>query len=73
MSSAMTTIQPTDIGALRRWRRPYMHMTPPTNPNAKLSEFAVEFGIRLGGETGVIVAKGSMDCHFRVTAKWTHQ
>ncbi|WP_055569360.1 CU044_2847 family protein [Streptomyces atriruber] len=30
----------------------------------------VEFGVKLGGETGVILAKGSAEVHFTVTVQW---
>jgi Trypsin-co-occurring domain 1 len=33
-------------------------------------EFAVEFGIALSAESGVIIAKGSADVHFTVTLSW---
>ena len=33
-------------------------------------EVAVEFGIVLGAETGVIVAKGTSEVHFTVTLTW---
>jgi hypothetical protein len=31
---------------------------------------AVEFGLKLGGETGVIVAKGTAEVNFKVTVSW---
>lgn len=33
-------------------------------------EMAVEFGIVLGAETGVVVAKGSSEVHFTVSLTW---
>lgn len=33
-------------------------------------EVAVEFGIVLGAETGVVVAKGTTEVHFTVTLTW---
>jgi hypothetical protein len=33
-------------------------------------ETTVEFGLVLGGETGVIVAKGTAEVHFTVTLSW---
>jgi Trypsin-co-occurring domain 1 len=33
-------------------------------------ELTVEFGIVLGAETGVVVAKGSADVHFTVSLTW---
>jgi hypothetical protein len=34
---------------------------------------AVEFGLKLGGETGVIVAKGTAEVNFKVTLSWEHE
>lgn len=34
------------------------------------SEVAIEFGIILGAETGVVIAKGHSDVHFTVTLTW---
>lgn len=33
-------------------------------------EVTVEFGIKLGAETGIVVAKGSTEVHFTVTLCW---
>ncbi len=33
-------------------------------------EVEVEFGLKMGGETGVIVAKGTAEVNFRVTLRW---
>lgn len=33
-------------------------------------EFAVEFGIKLGGETGIILAKGTTEVNLKVTMTW---
>ena len=30
----------------------------------------VEFGLKLGGETGVIIAKGTVEVNFKVTMSW---
>jgi hypothetical protein len=34
-------------------------------------EVSIEFGIKLGGETGVILAKGTAEVHFTVHVQWT--
>jgi len=34
-------------------------------------EVSVEFGLTLGAETGVVVAKGTSEMHFAVTLSWT--
>jgi hypothetical protein len=33
-------------------------------------EFTVEFGLTVGAEAGVVLAKGSVEAHFTVTATW---
>ncbi|HWR48025.1 MAG TPA: CU044_2847 family protein [Pseudonocardiaceae bacterium] len=33
-------------------------------------EMTVEFGLKMGGETGVIIAKGTAEVNFRVTMSW---
>jgi Trypsin-co-occurring domain 1 len=33
-------------------------------------EMTVEFGVKMGGETGVIIAKGTAEVNFRVTMSW---
>jgi hypothetical protein len=33
-------------------------------------QFAVEFGIRLAGETGCILAKGTAEVNLKVTMTW---
>ena len=32
---------------------------------------SIEFGVKLGGETGVIIAKGTAEVHFTVHLQWT--
>jgi hypothetical protein len=33
----------------------------------------VEFGLKLGGETGAIIAKGTAEVNFKVTVSWGHE
>jgi hypothetical protein len=33
----------------------------------------VEFGLKVGGETGVIIAKGTAEVNFKVTMSWGHE
>ena len=33
----------------------------------------VEFGLKLGGETGAIIAKGTAEVNFTVTMSWGHE
>jgi hypothetical protein len=39
-------------------------------PLASPDECGVEFGLKLGGETGVIVAKGTAEVNFVITLTW---
>ncbi len=32
--------------------------------------FSVEFGVKLGGETGIILAKGTAEVNFKITMTW---
>lgn len=40
---------------------------------ARPQEFSVEFGIKVGGEVGVYIAKGTTEVNFLVTMKWVSQ
>jgi hypothetical protein len=33
----------------------------------------VEFGLKVGGETGMIIAKGTAEVNFKVTMSWGHE
>jgi Trypsin-co-occurring domain 1 len=35
--------------------------------------FAVEFGVKLGGETGIIVAKGTGEVNLKITMTWDRE
>jgi len=35
--------------------------------------FAVEFGVKLGGETGIIVAKGTAEVNLKITMTWDRE
>lgn len=35
--------------------------------------FTVEFGVKLGGETGIIVAKGTAEVNLKITMTWDRQ
>jgi hypothetical protein len=37
---------------------------------ARPEEFSVEFGIKVGGEAGIYIAKGTAEVNFIITAKW---
>lgn len=32
--------------------------------------FTVEFGVKLGGESGIILAKGTAEVNFKITMIW---
>lgn len=34
------------------------------------TESSIEFGLKMGGETGIIVAKGSAEANFKLTLAW---
>jgi hypothetical protein len=34
--------------------------------------FTVEFGVKLGGETGIILAKGTAEVNLKITMAWDH-
>lgn len=36
-------------------------------------DFTVEFGVKLGGETGIIVAKGTAEVNLTITMRWRHE
>lgn len=38
--------------------------------SSRPDEMALEFGVLLGAETGLIVAKGNSEVHFTITATW---
>lgn len=40
---------------------------------ASPDSIGVEFGIKVGGETGVILAKGTAEVNFKVTMEWKRQ
>lgn len=33
----------------------------------------LEFGLKVGGETGVIIAKGAAEVNFKITMSWGHE
>lgn len=35
--------------------------------------FTVEFGVKLGGETGIIVAKGTAEVNLKITMTWDQE
>jgi hypothetical protein len=35
--------------------------------------FEVKFGVKLGGETGIILAKGTAEVNFEITMSWSRR
>ncbi len=35
------------------------------------NDFTVEFGVKMGGETGIILAKGTAEVNLKITMCWT--
>jgi NTP-dependent ternary system trypsin peptidase co-occuring protein len=58
LESALKEIQP-GIRAVANWA----HANAP-------DEFTVEFGLKLGGQAGVVVARGTAEVNFVVTLTW---
>ncbi len=58
LESLLSKVTPTVL-AVGRWAQA-------TNPD----ECTVEFGLKIGGETGVIVAKGTAEVNFSVSLTW---
>lgn len=54
------------LGRLKPSLSKIVHLLKEVSPD----ETTVEFGIKLGGETGVIVAKGTAEVNFKVTISW---
>ncbi len=58
LEEALDRLEPTLTALAERLRRVTPH------------ELTVEFGIKLGGETGVILAKGTAEVNFKVSMAW---
>ena len=49
---------------------PMLRTVKETLTAAAPEKFAVEFGIKFGGETGVILAKGTAEVNLKITMTW---
>ena len=58
LDSALESVAPTARAVLAKVRE------------ARPQEVTVEFGVKMGGETGVIIAKGTAEVNFKVTMFW---
>ena len=53
--------------------KPSLHKVVDLLKELSPAETVVEFGLKMGGETGVIVAKGTAEVNFKVTMSWGHE
>jgi hypothetical protein len=52
--------------------RPSLERVLATVKGLSPTEATVQFGLKVGGETGVIVAKGTAEANFTITLAWKH-
>jgi Trypsin-co-occurring domain 1 len=50
--------------------KPSLHKLAEMLADLSPAETEVEFGLKIGGETGVIIAKGTAEVNFRVRLRW---
>jgi hypothetical protein len=50
---------------------PALHALSDRLRRAAPDAVSIEFGLKLGGETGVILAKGTAEVNFKVSLSWT--
>lgn len=50
--------------------RPLLRALKDKLVDAGPDEFSVEFGLKLGGETGIIIAKGTAEVNLAITMSW---
>jgi Trypsin-co-occurring domain 1 len=62
----------TLVGALEKLR-PSLEKLVESLKNLSPDETTVEFGLRVGGETGLIVAKGTVDANFAIRMTWSSE
>jgi hypothetical protein len=53
--------------------RPSLEKFVESLKNLSPDETTVEFGLRVGGETGLIVAKGTADANFAIRMTWSSE
>jgi hypothetical protein len=53
--------------------KPALHKVVHLLKELSPDQTVVEFGLKVGGETGVIVAKGTAEVNFKVTMSWGHE
>lgn len=50
--------------------KPSLHKVVDLLKDLSPDQTAVEFGLKLGGETGAIIAKGTAEVNFKITMSW---
>ena len=53
--------------------KPSLHKVVDLLKDLSPDQTVVEFGLKVGGETGVIIAKGTAEVNFKVTMSWGHE
>ena len=53
--------------------KPSLHKVVDLFKELSPEQTVVEFGLKLGGETGAIITKGTADANFKVTMSWGHE
>lgn len=53
--------------------KPSLHKLVAVLKEMSPDQTVLEFGLKLGGETGVIIAKGTAEVNFKVTMSWGHE
>ena len=53
--------------------KPSLHKVVHLLKDLSPDQTVVEFGLKVGGETGVIIAKGTAEVNFKVTMSWEHE
>ena len=66
---ALTELQ-TKLGDGLRRIRPAVTELVEALKHSGPDSIGVEFGVKIGGETGVILAKGTAEVNFRVSMEW---
>jgi hypothetical protein len=66
---ALAQVQTKLDVALRRIR-PALTELAEALKDSRPDSFCVEFGVKIGGETGVILAKGTAEVNFKISMEW---
>jgi hypothetical protein len=66
---ALAEVQ-TKLDAGLRRIRPALTELVEALKDSRPDSFCVEFGVKIGGETGVIIAKGTAEVNFKISMEW---